>query len=187
MPAANIRIAVSDGEPVIIPVEHLSKAAFIQTLLNGDQTESDTLDVDISRDGRNYSSAAIQAIAAYVKNFASGRPSTIPKPLPGSMDRYINEWERDFIKSLLKDNDVWQHESLVEVLNVAYRLELESLRDLLAGWIAVQIDELVKDKNMLDGAEAIRNFFDMPNEWDAEQMENLRAEMVFYEQDENKN
>ena len=184
MPATSIRIAVIGGEPVIIPVEHLTKAAFIQTLLKDDQTETGNLDVDISHEGANYSSDAIQAVATYVKQFApSGqRPSTIPKPLPGTMDRYITEWERDFIKSLLKENDVRQHEVLLEVMNVAQRLELESLRDLLAGWISVQIDALVKDKNMLDGAEAVRNFFNLPNEWDAEQMENLKAEMEFHKQ-----
>lgn len=188
MPVAQIRIAVADGDAVVMPVAHLQKANFIQTLLKDDQADSDVLDVDMSRGGTKHSLAVISAVAKYAAHFGGGeglRPATIPKPLCGSLDRYISDWEKDFIKSLLKEEDNWQHEDLVEVLNVAYRLEFESLRDLLSGWVATQIDELVKDKNMMDGAEAVRNFFNMPNEWDADSMEHLKAEMEFYQQNEN--
>ncbi|CUG93196.1 Hypothetical protein, putative [Bodo saltans] len=113
---------------------------------------------------------------------ASVAPSVIPTPLPGELRNYISSWELAFINdTLLVDQDPWQNTKLIYVLSVAVRLGIESLQQLLSSWCADQIVTLSKGKSSMEAAEAVRSFFGLPNEWNAEESQNLEKEMEYFD------
>jgi hypothetical protein len=73
------------------------------------------------------------------------------------------------------------HEKAIVLTNLAVRLDIESLRDFLCAWCSAQVTMLSEGVNLMDGAERIRSFFNIPNEWTDEEMGHLRLEMEYYE------
>lgn len=183
--AASVDIKTKNGT-VTLSASVARRSLFLSGLMEADTSGSATIDAPLDIEGTNVCVETVGLVKEYMDHFygpeATEKPSVIPKPLPGALDKYISAWELSFInKKLLVDGDVWQHDALVSVVNIAQRLEIADLRDLLAAWCAVQVDALCQGKNMMDAAEHIRNFFSIPNEWSEEDMGHLQREMEYYE------
>jgi hypothetical protein len=151
------------------------------------------LDISVSAEGLTTTICELSCIKDYLQHFGPGRsdgrtpsvivsaPSVIRAPLPGPLRNYISDWEYGFIQGMLVDGDVWQHTRLILVLSLANRLKIDPLVQLLSAWCAEQIGTLSRGKSSIDGAEAVRSFFGLPNEWTAEESKHLEREMEYFD------
>lgn len=168
---------------VTLPAEEAQRSSFLAKIIQSAAPGDDLLDCQIDIEGTVVTDQALAKVQDYLHHFSQPCcvPASIPRPLPGELSQYISPWEKEFIQSLLVDGDAWEHDDLVTVMNIAQRLDIESLRDLLAAWCAIQVQALSKGLSTMDAAEKIREFFSIPNEWSNEESALLQREMDYYD------
>lgn len=148
------------------------------------------LEISLTHDEHLFSKAVVEKLITYLEHFyGPGRegertkgPSLIPKPKVEPVEYYLDAWERSFLSSLLVGGDVRRHEVLIALLNMADRAGLDPLRDMLLAWVATQVEALSEGNGTMEAAEAIRQFFGIPNEWSDEEMDHLSREMAHYDE-----
>lgn len=102
------------------------------------------------------------------------RTDTIPRPLTQDIKSVVTADEMALVTAAEKGD------YLVDLLNCAMFLRFSQLTALCAAYMAVRIDEIAKAApDIMTGAQRIRDFLHMENEWTEEEMGHLRKEMEY--------
>jgi len=114
----------------------------------------------------------LEVIKEYAEMPASKRTKTLPKPIDGEFGSHVMAHELKMVKDAEKDG------YLVDLLDAAIQLRFSALSDMCAGYCSVRIRQIAQAApDIMTGAERIREFLHMENEWTPEETEHLRKEM----------
>eukprot|EP00331_Platyophrya_macrostoma_P019913 CAMPEP_0176471952 /NCGR_PEP_ID=MMETSP0127-20121128/41450_1 /TAXON_ID=938130 /ORGANISM="Platyophrya macrostoma, Strain WH" /LENGTH=185 /DNA_ID=CAMNT_0017866721 /DNA_START=23 /DNA_END=580 /DNA_ORIENTATION=- len=182
--ACEVVFSTLEGVAVVCSGEAALHCAAVAPFLSDTSYES-PIEIPLTQNGDLFPEEVIRHLVAYVEHFFGPRrvergPSMIPKPKAEPVECYLDTWEQSFLRSLLTDGDARRHERLIALLNAAEKAGVETLRDMLLAWVATQIEILSEGKGAMEAAEALRQFFGIPNEWSEEDMEHLGREMAHY-------
>lgn len=122
----------------------------------------------------SYSLTVLQVAVAYAELPEENRTADIPCPLIRPLQHLVKEHEMQLL------NVAEAEKYLVELLDLAAYLKFKELQALCAAYISTRIDEIAKAApNIMEGAQRIRDYLGMENEWTDEEMEHLRKEMEY--------
>lgn len=128
----------------------------------------------VKAEGLDYGKEVLDVVREYAMRATSERTANIPRPLTQELKSVINADEMDLVKKAEAGN------YLVDLLNCALFLQFSQLSALCAAYMAVRIEEIAKAApDIMEGAERIRQFMHMENEWTEEEMGHLRREMEY--------
>ncbi|AYU76564.1 protein of unknown function - conserved [Leishmania donovani] len=180
------RISNVSGYSVEMP---LATAKELLGMLNMDQVfraaragtdDTDESDVDdgdtepVKAEGTDYSKEVLDVVRAYALLPPDERTSSIPRPLTQDLRSVVYAGEMELVEKAERED------YLVDLLNCALFLRFSQLSALCAAYMAVRIDEIAKAApDIMEGAERIRKFLHMQNEWTEEEMGHLRREMEY--------
>ncbi|CBZ24273.1 conserved hypothetical protein [Leishmania mexicana MHOM/GT/2001/U1103] len=180
------RISNVSGYSVEIP---LATAKELLGMLNMDQVfraaragadDTDESDVDdgdtepVKAEGMDYAKEVLDVVRAYALLPSDERTSNIPRPLTQDLRSVVYAGEMELVEEAERED------YLVDLLNCALFLRFAQLSALCAAYMAVRIDEIAKAApDIMEGAERIRKFLHMQNEWTEEEMGHLRREMEY--------
>ncbi|KPI83443.1 hypothetical protein ABL78_7513 [Leptomonas seymouri] len=121
-----------------------------------------------------YSDKVLDVVCHYAMLPRSDRTESIPRPLTQDLKRVVTAEEMELVTTAEK-NDY-----LVDLLNCAMFLRFQQLTALCAAYMAMRIEEISKAApDIMTGAQRIRDFMHMENEWTEEEMVHLKAEMDY--------
>lgn len=124
-----------------------------------------------------YDKATLEATVYYAMLPDKQRTVTIQKPLPRPLAEVVYPWELEFMRKAEREG---YH---VQLLDIASYLKFEQLLNLCAAYLSVRLDEIARSApTIMDGAERIRVFLQMENEWTEEEMVHLQKEMEYAKQ-----
>ncbi|KAG5486102.1 hypothetical protein LSCM4_06810 [Leishmania orientalis] len=181
------RMSNVSGYSVEIP---LAKAKELLGMLNMDQVfraaragaddadepaDADDGDAEpVKAEGMEYCKEVLDVVRAYALLSSDERTSSIPRPLTQDLRSVVYAGEMELVEKAEKED------YLVDLLNCALFLRFSQLSALCAAYMAVRIDEIAKAApDIMEGAERIRKFLHMQNEWTEEEMGHLRREMEY--------
>ncbi|GET86376.1 hypothetical protein, conserved [Leishmania tarentolae] len=180
------RLSNISGHTVEIP---LATAKELLGMLNMDQVfraaqagtddtdESDMDDSDtepVKAEGMDYCKEVLDVVRAYALLPPDERTTSIPRPLTQDLRTVVYANEMELVEKAERED------YLVDLLNCALFLRFAQLSALCAAYMAVRIDEIAKAApDIMEGAERIRKFLHMQNEWTEEEMGHLRREMEY--------
>ncbi|CAG9569733.1 conserved hypothetical protein [Leishmania major strain Friedlin] len=180
------RISNVSGYSVEIP---LATAKELLGMLNMDQVfraaragtdDTDESGVDdgdtepVKAEGMDYGKEVLDVVRAYALLPPDKRTSSIPRPLTQDLRSVVYAGEMELVEKAERED------YLVDLLNCALFLRFSQLSALCAAYMAVRIDEIAKAApDIMEGAERIRKFLHMQNEWTEEEMGHLRREMEY--------
>jgi hypothetical protein len=140
-------------------------------------TEDDAEQGPLKTENLEYANKVLDVVRDYAMLPASDRTSEISRPLAMPLSHCVKPGEMELVR------EAESQDYLVELLNCAMFLRFRQLTSLCAAYMAVRIDEIAKEApDIMTGAERIRNFMHMENEWTEEEMGHLRAEMEYAKQ-----
>jgi hypothetical protein len=182
---------------VVVNADAAKQCGVLNQLIDeaGEGTESGQLHAPIKVEGVEVNQDLLDKLLKYMDLAKQDSPTVFRRPLNGDIDALAKDWEKAFISTdLLVNGDVFQHDDLIRLLNLAHYLKYEPLQDLLAAWCASMIDRIVLDarrneeipkgRKNLRAAEDIRRFFNVVSDWTPEEEEHLQAELAYAELNE---
>lgn len=121
-----------------------------------------------------YSDKVLDVVRDYALLPASACTECIPRPLTKDLQSVVSTDEIQIVTEAEKAD------YLVDLLNCAMFLRFKRLTALCAAYMAMRIDQIAKGApDIMTGAERIRAFMHMENEWTEEEMVHLKAEMDY--------
>ncbi|EPY30956.1 hypothetical protein STCU_00637 [Strigomonas culicis] len=118
--------------------------------------------------------AALDALVAFIALPEKSRTVNIPKPLRDPLKNIVAD---DVYKWLTGSETKKVH---VDVLNLAVYLKYDEMSCAAAAYVAERLDEVAKQApDIMTGAEHIRNYLNLKNEWSEEEMKHLAKEMAY--------
>lgn len=121
-----------------------------------------------------YDRATLEATVAYAMREDADRTASIPRPMPRPLTELILPSEMAFMAA------AEQRGCHVQLLDIAAYLKFDHLLSLCSAYMAARIEEIARAAgSIMEGAETIREFLRMHNEWTPEEMEHLRKEMEY--------
>lgn len=129
-------------------------------------------DEQVKIDTFTCSKKVLEVVKEYAELPATKRTKQVNKPVKGDYGAYVNAHELRMVRDAERDD------YLVDLLDVAITLGFAALRDVCAGYCSLRIREIaMAAPDIMEGAERIRKFLHMENEWTDEEMVHLRKEM----------
>lgn len=128
-------------------------------------------------DNLDCSKEVLEALCAYSKLPAADRTTSIPKPINAPLVHIVKPHEMEMLEAAQKGKYI------TPLTELAIYLQFEELSNLCAAYIYQSIEKIAKDaKDIMAGAEEIRQWMNIPNEWTEEEMGHLRKEMELAKQ-----
>jgi S-phase kinase-associated protein 1 len=179
---------------VVVNADAAKQCGVLNQLIDeaGEGTESGQLHAPIKVEGVEVNQDLLDKLLKYMDLAKQDSPTVFCSPLNGDIDALAKAWEKAFISTdLLVNGDVFQHNDLIRLLNLAHYLKYEPLEHLLAAWCASMCERITKEaftssevklgRKHLQAAEDIRRFFNVVSDWTPEEEEKMRAELEFSE------
>ncbi|KAG5510632.1 hypothetical protein JKF63_06930 [Porcisia hertigi] len=140
-----------------------------------DSVEEDDSDAEpVKLEGTEYGNEVLDVVRAYAMLPPDKRTTSIPRPLMQELRTVVYPDEMELVKKAEKED------YLVDLLNCALFLRFSQLSSLCAAYMAVRINDIAQAApDIMEGAERIRKFLHMQNEWTEEEMVHLRREMEY--------
>ncbi|AIN96032.1 hypothetical protein LPMP_091170 [Leishmania panamensis] len=140
-----------------------------------ESADADDYDAEpLKAEGMEYSKEVLDVVRSYALLPSDERTNNIPRPLTQDLRSVVHAGEMELVEKAERED------YLVDLLNCALFLRFSQLSALCAAYIAVRIDEIAKAApDIMEGAERIRKFLHMQNEWTEEEMGHLRREMEY--------
>ncbi|ESS65794.1 hypothetical protein TcG_10145 [Trypanosoma cruzi] len=168
--ACDIILCSQDGMSFTIPAniawEHIGLLNALALLDEGGCAEMPPLELD-------YPELVVKYVSEYLMN-TDRRLVDIPKPLTAPVSHFAKAWEMVLVR------DIEKHQLLIPVLECSTYLRIDVLHDLLAAFLAERIQEISKAApSIMEGAESLRQYLQLENEWTPEEMVHLEEEMRY--------
>ncbi|KPA77664.1 hypothetical protein ABB37_07010 [Leptomonas pyrrhocoris] len=139
----------------------------------GDEDQAEDAE-ELKVEDLEYSDRVLDVVQEYALLPPIDRTSNIPRPLTQDLKSVVSAAAMDLVTAAEK-NDY-----LVDLLNCSMFLRCDQLTALCAAYMAMRIDEIAKGApDIMAGAQRIRDFMHMENEWTPEEMVYLREEMNY--------
>lgn len=130
-------------------------------------------DENLSLDSLDCPKEALEVIRDYAL-LPSDQRTVIQKPLSDSLGNIITKHELELVETAAKK------QYLTPLLETSLYLRFNALSDLCAAFAYERIRKIdAEAPDIMAGAEAIRKFLNIPNEWTEEEMGHLQKEMEF--------
>lgn len=131
-------------------------------------------DENLSLDSLDCPKVALEVIRDYALLPEDKRTADIPKPLERPIESVVTEGEMALLEKAASEK------YLTPLLETALYLHFDQLATLCAAYAYQRIEKIAKEApDIMEGAERIRQFLNVPNEWTEEEMGHLRKEMEF--------
>lgn len=131
-------------------------------------------DEPLKAEDLEYPNMVLDVVRGYALLPKGERTDNIPRPLTQDIRSVVTADEMALVQAAEKGD------YLVDLLNCAMFLRFAQLTALCAAYMAVRIDEIAKAApDIMTGAQRIRDFLHMENEWTEEEMGHLRKEMEY--------
>lgn len=174
------RVTLNDPEVVALfrifaetekMAEQLAKAMEVSDADSGADSGGDE-DEAVERTDLAYSKEVIETVINYAQLPFSQRTNNIPKPLKRPWHETVQDHE---CKLMLK---AAAEKTLVPLLELSLELQFRELTALCASFINVEAERIAKNaSSIMEGAENIRKYLNVRNEWTDEEMVCLEEEM----------
>ncbi|KEG08348.1 hypothetical protein DQ04_07401030 [Trypanosoma grayi] len=170
MSVCGVTLVSADGVSVTVPGaiawQQIGLLQGLAALDEGGTTEMPPVELD-------FPAAVVQGVVAYLVN-PDRRVAEIPKPLTAPVDHFAKAWEMDFAR------DMERCDLLLPLLECSCYLRIDALHGLLAAFVAQRIEEISKAApSIMEGAERVRQYLHLANEWTPEEMTHLEEEMRY--------
>lgn len=141
--------------------------------------EGDNLDEDeaIRFDELDHELPVLEAVARYAMLPDNMRTASIPKPMVSTLAQCVMPHEMELVQAA-EDGDY-----LVPLIDLASHLRFEQLLALCSAYASTRIEEIARAApDIMTGAEEVRKFLHMENDWTEEEMRHLKTEMEYAKQ-----
>lgn len=170
MSVCNVVLLSMDGVAVTIPAatawEQIGLLRGLEALDEGGCGAMPPVELD-------FSASVVQAVANYLEN-PNRRLVEIPIPLTASVEHFVKPWEMEFVR------DIEKRVLLLPLLECATYLRIDALQSLLSAYLAQRICEISKSAPcIMEGAEQLRQYLHLENEWTPEERVQLGEEMQY--------
>ncbi|RNF10907.1 hypothetical protein TraAM80_01291 [Trypanosoma rangeli] len=168
MPACDVVLRSQEGVsftiPAIVAWEQIGLLQALAELDEGGNAEMPPVELD-------YTELVVKFVVEYLQK-PEKRSVKIPRPLSASLSNFAAAWEMALVRK------IEQHKLLIQVLECCSYLRIEELHDLLAAFVAERIQEISRAApSIMEGAERLRQYLQLENEWTPEEMVCLEQEM----------
>ncbi|RNF17080.1 uncharacterized protein Tco025E_05066 [Trypanosoma conorhini] len=170
MPACDVVLRSQEGVSFTIPAaiawEQIGLLKALAELDEGGSAEMPPVELD-------YTERVVKFVVEYLQK-PEKRSVEIPKPLTASLGNFVDAWEMTLAR------EIERHKLLIQVLECSSYLRIGELHNLLAAFVAERIHDISRAApSIMEGAERLRQYLQLENEWTPEEMVHLEEEMQY--------